>query len=330
MNMDEKNPRHDSLHHQLFGHREVIEDLMRRVIRGWRPVGGPWIDALDWSTLKREPEVSTSRKSLLRRVRDIVWSVQWQGSRIYLILLIEFQSRPDPYMALRQLTYLSLFYEDLIKSKRLAPGEKLPPALPICLYNGEESWRASPRLEDLVAPCPKELKRYQIRFCHLLIEELRVKVDLKDPRRNSAGSVFAIQQVDTKAQLLGVLKAIERWLPPIDYEALRRSILDLVMETLPPELEEVALEDLEEFRMSPKESLAKEIARDRAADLAKGRAQGRVEGQRRLLENLLRLKFGPLSPAVLKRLDRAGGKDLESWAAKVLTAATLEGVFASS
>lgn len=168
-----------------------------------------------------------------------------------------------------------------------------------------------------------------------MIEELRVKVNLKGPRRNAAGSVFAVQQVDTKAQLLAVLGAIQRWLPPIDYEELRRSILDLVVETLPPELEEIAYEDLEEFQMSPKESLAKEIARDRAADLATGRAQGRaegraegrVDGQRRLLEKQLRLKFGTLSAAALERLGRAGADQLEAWAGEVLTASSAEAVF---
>ncbi len=145
------------------------------MIRNLRPIGGPWINELDWTTLKREPEVSTSRRGLLRRVRDIVWSVAWKGSPIYLILLLEFQSRPDRCMALRQLTYLTLFYEDLIKTKRIEPGEKLPPALPICLYNGDEPWRGPARIESLVAPCPRELKRFQPRFSHLVIEELKVR-----------------------------------------------------------------------------------------------------------------------------------------------------------
>ncbi len=62
-----------------------------------------------------------------------------------------------------------------------------------------------------------------------------------------------------KAQLLAVIEAIERWLPPTDYEELRRGFLNLIMEYLPPELEQIAHADLTEFRMSPKERLAEEV-----------------------------------------------------------------------
>lgn len=324
--MDEKSSRHDRIHHQLFTHRELIEDLLRFTIRDLKPAGGKWIEELDWSTLKREPEVSTSRKSLLRRVRDLVWSVQWCGSPVYLILLIEFQSRPDPNMALRLLTYLSLFYEDLVKSKRLEPGQKLPPALPICLYNGDEAWGGETSVEALVGPCPPELQGYQPRFCHLLIEELKVPVDLQAKERNSAGTVFAAQQIDSRDRLLEVIEAVERWLPPIDYGTLYRSVLDLVLESLPPELEETLQNELEDLKMSPKERLAQGIARERAAD----RADAKADGQRRIVAKQLRLKFGPLDASAEDRLAAASSEQLEAWAAAVLTAARLDEVFSSA
>jgi predicted transposase YdaD len=327
--MDDDNFRHDQIHHQLFSHREVVEDLLRHVIRRLSGTGGPWIDQLDFETLKREPEVSTSRR-LDRRVRDIVWSIHWRGSPLYLILLIEFQSQPYRFMPLRQLTYLALFYEDLVKSKRIGPGELLPPALPICLYSGDSPWRAPTRLESLIAPCPEELKRYQPRFRQLLIEELRVEIDLADLERNSAGSIFAVQQVDTEDRLLEVIEAIERWLPAAEYETLRRCILELVIEVLPPKLESAADFNLEEFTMRAKELLAQDIARNRAFERAEGRKEGRLEGrlegQRRLLTNQLRLKFGEIPRGLLDLVAQAGGDQLEAWAAKVLTASTIDEV----
>lgn len=332
--MDDPKTPHDRLHHRLFSHPEVIEDLLRQVIRRLRPIGGPWIDELDWSTLKIENGVATSG-NLDRRISDIVWSIAWRGSPLYLILLIEFQSQPDRFMALRQLTYLSLFYESLVKAKRLDPEGRLPPALPVCLYNGDQPWRAPDRLESLIAPPPEELRDYQIRFRHLLVDELDIEIDLTAEERNSAGGVFALQQAETVEELDEVLGAIERWLPAAEFQTLRVDLVNLMRRVLPPELENSRTR-LQEFAMYPKERLAEDFyrkqAKAEAMGHAKGRAEGqeegRAEGQRRLLGNLLRLKFGEVPADVNQQLEAADCGQLEAWAARVLTASTLQAVFA--
>lgn len=340
---------HDRLHHLLFGHREVIEDLLRHVIRHLDFAnGGSWLDGLDWSTLKREPEISTSRQ-LDRRIRDVVWSVSWRGSPLFLILLIEFQSQPHRFMALRQLTYLSLFYEDLVKSGRIGKAGLLPPALPICLYNGEESWRAPVSLEELVAPYPRELGCFQPRFQYLLIDELKTQVDISGDR-NTAGSVFAIQQIENRHQLLAVLEAVDRWLPRSAESVLRQDILGMVRQVMPDQLLEIDQGlSLEEFAMGAKERLTKDLenfgqalsdkarslgrmegrTEGRAEGRAEGRTEGRTEGQRVLLAKQLRLKFGPLPAAVEERLAAADVHQLETWAARILTASRLDQIWAS-
>lgn len=330
--MDDSRTPHDRLHQLLFGHREVVEDLLRQIVRYFDFSGdGRWLDELDWSTLRRESEISTASK-LDRRIRDVVWSVHWQGSPLYLILLIEFQSQVDRFMPLRLLNYLTLFYEDLVKSGKVGPRGKLPPALPICLFNGENSWRAPLRLEQLIAPCPRELRRFQPRFRHLLIEELKTTVDLSGEARNTAGTIFASQQIVTRAQLLTLLDAIERWLPAEEYANLRYNILTLVRFAVPDELLEIGDRlHLEEFTMSPKEHLTRELKeygeQIRVQSRSEGRAEGRAEGQRSLLAKLLRLKFGPLSAHAETRLAGATAEQLETWAGKVLVAPTLDDVW---
>lgn len=41
------------------------------------------------------------------RADDIVWSVELQGLRVYLCLLLEFQSTPDDSMPARMLRYVA-------------------------------------------------------------------------------------------------------------------------------------------------------------------------------------------------------------------------------
>lgn len=79
--------------------------------------------------------------------------------------------------------------------------------------------------------------------------------------------------------------------------------------------------------MSPKERFTRELERKDARARAEGRVEGREEGKRDLLLNLLRLKFGDLPARVAEKVAAAGREQVEAWAARVLTAATLDSVF---
>lgn len=59
---------------------------------------------------------------------------------------------------------------------------------------------------------------------------------------------------------------------------------------------------------------------------AAGLAKGRVEGQAATLLRLLRLKFGPISPAVTDKVNSASADQIETWTDRVLTADTLDDV----
>jgi hypothetical protein len=54
---------------------------------------------------------------------------------LYIYLLVEFQSQPDPWMAMRMLVYVGLFYQELIKGRHFTASGKLPPVFPLVLYN---------------------------------------------------------------------------------------------------------------------------------------------------------------------------------------------------
>ena len=65
------------------------------------------------------------------------------------------------------------------------------------------------------------------------------------------------------------------------------------------------------------------IEQGKAEGLEKGRAEGKAE----LLLRLLRRKYGKLPAGVTKRLRGAASGDLDRWADRVMTAASLEEVF---
>ena len=62
--------------------------------------------------------------------------------------------------------------------------------------------------------------------------------------------------------------------------------------------------------------------------MEKGIQKGRLEGQVALLRRQLQLKFPRAPKSAFSRLDGAGASELEAWSERIVTATTLEEVFA--
>ena len=129
---------HDASYKLLFSHARMVEDLLRGFVHE------SWVRDVDWSTLERVSDSQIS-DDLRSRRDDLVWRVRWGPDWLYLYLLLEFQSTVDTYMAVRVLVYVGLLYQALIRAGQLPPSGKLPPVVPIVLYNGRGRWTAPRR-----------------------------------------------------------------------------------------------------------------------------------------------------------------------------------------
>ncbi len=138
---------HDNSYKLLFSHPQMVKDLLIGFVKE------AWVEQLDFSTLEK---VSGSYVSdeLRDREDDIIWRVRWGEDWLYVYLLLEFQSSIDKYMAVRVMSYLGLLYQDLVRQKTFTPNGKLPPVLPVVLYNGETRWSAAQNVAELVEQVP--------------------------------------------------------------------------------------------------------------------------------------------------------------------------------
>lgn len=119
----------------------------------------------------------------------------------YLYLLIEFQSMVDAWMAVRIMTYVGLLYQDLIRRGGILKGRKLPPVLPIVLYNGSSTWAAATDVADLIPRAPGRVSNYLPRLKYLLIDENRVgTVDLKQAR-NLMAAIIQVERPENDQAL---------------------------------------------------------------------------------------------------------------------------------
>ena len=127
---------HDSTYHRLFIHPGMVARLLREF------VAGPWLDGLDLDGMERL-NAKLHADTSARRDGDMIWRIpRHGGADTWLVLLLEFQSSSDPWMALRVMVYAGLLWQHLVKEKRLPPDGKLPPILPVVLYNGDRRWTA--------------------------------------------------------------------------------------------------------------------------------------------------------------------------------------------
>ena len=149
------NQDHDSSYKFLFSNPELVRDLIMDFIPD------EWLHSLDYSTLEKVPGHYVS-DDFQQREDDIVWRVKVGSEWLYFYLLLEFQSRVDKYMALRMMVYIGLLYQDLIKRGDVLADGRLPPILPIVLYNGDSRWTAATEVAELIPAVPRLVEQFKL------------------------------------------------------------------------------------------------------------------------------------------------------------------------
>ena len=207
-------------------------------------------------------------------------------------------------MALRIHTYSGLLYQELVRNE--APGVadgRLPPLLPVVLYNGTEPWTAARRMSGLVAPGAPWLAPYQPVQGYFLLDLRRVADD-DLPGRNLLRAVAALEQSRSFEDVLRVRDALQLWLQDPRAAELQRARVAPAGAVVPPvrTLEEVRMTLVERAAEWPKQWLRE----GREQGLAEGREQGLEQGieqgvdqQRALLCRMAAARFGADTAACL-------------------------------
>jgi hypothetical protein len=287
---------HDTGYKKLFSHPEMVADLLRGFVHE------DWVRDLDFSTLER---VSGSyvTPELRSRESDVVWRVRWERDRwLYVYLLIEFQSTVDPFMALRVMVYLGLLYQDLVQNRQLTAAGKLPPVLPLVLYNGYAPWGAARELGELIAEVPGGLERYRPHLRYCLLDEARIADSELESLRNLAAALFRLEKSRGPEDIQRVLMALIEWLGEPELADLRRSFTTWLLRVLLPArvpgtvIPQVA--DLQEV----KSMLAERVIEWTHEWKQEGLEEGLERSRGVLLRNLEK-RFGPLPDEVRRRVE---------------------------
>jgi predicted transposase/invertase (TIGR01784 family) len=112
---------HDALFKATFSQPEHAAGLLAGLLAP--EVAG----RIDWSTLCRLPG-SFVDAQLAQRHSDLLFSVRLTGGRTALLYLVEHQSEPDPWMALRLFGYIDRIWQGWRKDH--PDNDRLPAVVP--------------------------------------------------------------------------------------------------------------------------------------------------------------------------------------------------------
>ena len=278
---------HDRSYKLLLDHSKTVWDLLTGFI------GGDPADLLDERTLEQMPAEYVD-ESLIGSRGDMLWRVRFHGASdewLYLLVLLELQSTVDTHMAVRVAAFIGRIYLRLVRNGRTGPRGRLPPVLPVVLYNGHPSWTAATDMRDLVVRAEGRLEELQLRSGYVLLDVHRMGVGDLPP--DNVVSLRVRLERESVRQWPGLLDEAVRILSGSEHESLRRAFAETVRQMvgrgriaeLRPDLVERLREPADRGDIGAMRTIL-----DRSVDeieqrgFARGREQGREQGLEQGLE----------------------------------------------
>ena len=213
-------------------------------------------------------------------------------------------------------------------------GKKLPPVLPIVLYNGERKWTAATNIANLIPKAPGLVAQYLPQLQYLLIEHNQYSSEQLRKISNLVAAIMAFEQPESEQALLDLIDQLRLWLA--DNPELERTfafwIRAVLLRQKRQDLVLPKVQDLKELKMTLAHRLDQWEQAYEERGLKKGRTEGLQKGLQKGESDFLRRqlvhRFGPLPKELLARMSQASSEQLALWGLRVLDARSLDEVFA--
>jgi len=319
---------HDRFFREVFSRREAARDFVENYLPS------AVVEKLDLDSLKPAKD-SFVDKELRTHFSDLLFTVEFKeperrSGRLY--FLFEHKSSPDKWTAFQLLRYMVRIWE--LERKKDAKA-LLPPIIPAVLYHGESKWKISRSFQSLT-DMPPGLESYvpafEYELCDLAsLSDGEVKgmvilktalLALKHIRNNDIaeklpGIFTLLSELATKTTGLEYLETLLRYVTSAS-DSVDAEMLINVLESALPNTGETIMPTLAQKWMEEGE----------LRGLEKGREEGRKQGEASIFNRLLQLKFKEIPSQFQAKIDEADADTLLRWGERILSAQTLDEIFA--
>ena len=323
--MHSPNNIHDAFFRDAMSRRDVAADFLRQYL----PAGVARHLDLETLTIAKDTFVSDDQA---RQYSDLLYEVKLHGRGDGLVyFLFEHKSFHDRFTALQLLRYMAEIWELRRRQRKAAT---LPLIIPVVVYHGRKR-RSPTRLADLVAAPDTQSAAYvpdfDISFQDFSPEadtQLKGSIELrllcsclraKRPHQRSPrhGDLPPLRDLGDDACALQWVATIYRYMAgTMDIEA--EVVQDIAHRTLSTSKRDTVMTLAE--RLHQKGLMEGKL---------EGRLEGSLEGRQSVLQRLLAKRFGDsiLDIRLQERLRSATQEELDTWAERILDAATIDDIF---
>jgi predicted transposase YdaD len=285
---------------------------------------------LNYATLRPESGHFIT-PAMKQREDDVVWSIELQGQRIYLYLLLEFQSSIDKGMPVRMMQYVAALYDHLVRSKSIDLADGLPPILPIVLYNGDARWRHSTEVFDLIQPHPPMLSAFQPKLKFWLLDEGRFSADYLEGLQKVTAAIFRMEHTRDTEDVKRAIRYVGQTVAQSPFkQTIDKAVMQWMRYRLSRKLPDLLVPDVDEL-LKGTEMLESNLDQIKARAIAEGillgKLEGKLEGEALALQRLLVRRFGPIPSTIAEQIAAANLEQLEAWFDAAINAPQMTAVF---
>ena len=193
---------HDLGYKSLLSKKNNFLHLLRKYI------GAKWVNEIS------EDDLMLMDKSFILpdykdKESDIIYRLRLKGKDIFFYVLLELQSSVDFTILFRLLLYMTELlrreFNNTDKKKRESKNFKLPPVIPIILYNGKDAWTAVRSFKEYLSGYQLFGKNL-IDFEYLLLDLNRNNEEFILSTNNILDNIFALDQDNKVKDIVRLLK----------------------------------------------------------------------------------------------------------------------------
>lgn len=319
-----RNRPHDKVFRRTFRRVAHARGVLRQL------VGKDIAQQLDWRSLRVEPGTYVE-EALRDMMSDLLFSVRFRGSgrRALVYLLWDHQRQPDRMMPLRLHNYGGRALYDYTQRKDAIPGY-VPTLVPLLVYQGPGDW-PGPYLLSELSHLPGEPMPPVLMDLSMIVHNLHDDSLPPSELTVLAKVTFRLLRLAALEELvIGNAARIAGWLDEV-HETYGYDDYRTLMEYVAAAGEEAGM--IEAVAKHAGEGVEKSAMSSLDWIQKKGREEERsraLESARALLLRQLELRFGKVPARARAKVRAATPSQLECWALRVVTVASLAEVLAKA